>query len=135
MRTLRFSVASHDECLRLLATVPVGHVGLNMGGEPVVLPVNFALLDGDIVFRTVEGTKFLAAVAGNVVAFEADSYEPHGRSGWSVLVQGQPHIVTDPTEVSRVHELIAEPWAVEPIADRVIRISSAKVSGRRFERS
>ena len=78
-----------EECLALLATVPVGRVGVTMNALPVVLPVNFAVLDGDIVFRTVEGTRFHAAAAGTVVAFEVDSYDPDGASGWSVVGSGR----------------------------------------------
>lgn len=81
-------VLSRDGCLALLATVPVGRVGLSIDALPVVLPVNFALLDGDVVFRTVNGTKCHAAAAGAVLAFEADSYEPDGTKGWGVVVPG-----------------------------------------------
>jgi nitroimidazol reductase NimA-like FMN-containing flavoprotein (pyridoxamine 5'-phosphate oxidase superfamily) len=83
------SVLSRDECLRLLGGVAVGRVGLSIDALPVVLPVNFALFEEDIVFRTVEGTKFHAAAAGAVVAFEADSYEPGGTSGWGVVCSGR----------------------------------------------
>ena len=79
----RLSELTRDECMSLLATAVVGRVGLSVDALPVVLPVNFAVSDQDIVFRTVEGTKFHAAAAGAVVAFEADAYEPSGRSGWS----------------------------------------------------
>ena len=65
---------------------------------PAVLQVNFALLDGEVVFRTVEGTKFHSAVAGRVLAFEADGYDTDGMSGWSVLVQGVSRVVMDRTE-------------------------------------
>ena len=121
------------ECLRLLASVSVGRVGLSVRALPAVLPVNFALLDGEVVFRTVEGTKFHAAIAGRVLAFEADGYDADGLSGWSVLVQGVSRVVTEPTELHRAKQLTVEPWAVEG-ADRIVRITSTLVSGRRFQR-
>ena len=62
MASPKLSELSPDECLRLLAGVPVGRVGLSVRAMPAVFPVNFALLDGEVVFRTVEGTKFHAAV-------------------------------------------------------------------------
>jgi uncharacterized protein len=124
-----------EECLRLLASVPVGRVGLSLQALPVVLPVNFALLDGEVVFRTVAGTKFHAAVGGTVLAFEVDGYESDGRSGWSVLVQGVSQVVTDPTELQRARQLTVDPWAVDGAADRIVRITVSVVSGRRFERS
>jgi nitroimidazol reductase NimA-like FMN-containing flavoprotein (pyridoxamine 5'-phosphate oxidase superfamily) len=124
---------SRSECLRLLASVSVGRVGLSVKALPAVLPVNFALLDGEVVFRTAEGTKFHAAVAGRVLAFEADHYDPDGLSGWSVLVQGVSRVVTEPTELQRTQQLTVEPWAVDG-ADRIVRITSTLVSGRRFQR-
>jgi len=134
MATPRLSELSHEECLRLLASVPIGRVGLSIGAIPAVLPVNFALMDGDVVFRTVEGTKFHGAARGAVLAFEIDGYEANGSSGWSVLVQGPSTVLSDPAELLRAHELTGEPWAVDGAADRTVRIASTVVTGRRFER-
>jgi uncharacterized protein len=125
---------SRDDCMSLLATVPVGRVGLSIEALPVVLPVNFVVVDGDIVFRTVYGTKFHAAAAGSVVAFEADGYETSGLGGWSVLVQGRSEVITDPAELARLSGLTIDPWAVDGSADRSVRISTTKVTGRRFYR-
>ena len=129
------SMLSREECLRLLASVSVGRIGLSVAALPVVLPVNFALLDGNVVFRTVEGTKFHAAALGAVVAFEADDYDPSGTRGWSVLIQGVSNVVTDPSELMRVRQLTLHPWAVDGSADRIVRIIASLLSGRRFERS
>jgi nitroimidazol reductase NimA-like FMN-containing flavoprotein (pyridoxamine 5'-phosphate oxidase superfamily) len=117
-----------------LASVPIGRVGLTIDAVPIVLPVNFAILDDDIVFRTVEGTKFHAASTGTVLAFEVDGYAPDGEQGWSVVVQGPSQVVSDPTEVYRIRELIADPWAVDSSADRAVRIKNTIMSGRRFDR-
>lgn len=124
-----------EECLRFLASVPVGRVGLSIHSLPVVLPVNFALLDGELVFRTVAGTTFHAAASGAVLAFEVDSYEFDGRSGWSVMVQGVSHVVTDATELQRARQLTGDPWAVDGAADLIVRVTASVVSGRRFTRS
>jgi nitroimidazol reductase NimA-like FMN-containing flavoprotein (pyridoxamine 5'-phosphate oxidase superfamily) len=126
---------SREECLHLLASAPIGRVGLSIKALPAVLPVNFALIDGDVVFRTVEGTKFHSAAAGRVLAFEADGYAPDGRSGWSVLVQGVSRVVTDDAELYRIQQLTLEPWAVDGDADQIVRITSTVVSGRRFQRT
>jgi nitroimidazol reductase NimA-like FMN-containing flavoprotein (pyridoxamine 5'-phosphate oxidase superfamily) len=125
---------SRNECLRLLATSPIGRVGLSIEALPAVLPVNFAVLDGDVVFRTAEGTKLHAATAGRVLAFEADGYATDGLSGWSVLVQGVSRLVTEPTELHRALRLTAEPWAVDA-ADQIVRITSTMISGRLFQRT
>ncbi|MGD0942757.1 MAG: pyridoxamine 5'-phosphate oxidase family protein [Acidimicrobiales bacterium] len=124
---------SRNECLRLLATSPIGRVGLSIEALPAVLPVNFAVLDGDVVFRTAEGTKLHAATVGRVLAFEADGYATDGLSGWSVLVQGVSRLVTEPTELHRALQLTVEPWAVDA-ADQIVRITSTMISGRLFQR-
>jgi nitroimidazol reductase NimA-like FMN-containing flavoprotein (pyridoxamine 5'-phosphate oxidase superfamily) len=45
-------VLSEEECRALLAQCEVGRVAITSGALPSILPVNFALLDGDIVFMT-----------------------------------------------------------------------------------
>jgi nitroimidazol reductase NimA-like FMN-containing flavoprotein (pyridoxamine 5'-phosphate oxidase superfamily) len=130
----RLEVLDREECLSLLSTVKVGRVGLSMKALPVVLPVNFAVLDGDVVFRTVSGTKFFAAVARAVLAFEADRYDPTGACGWSVLVQGASRVVEDPLDVSRLSTSTIDPWAVDGHADRFVRLEMDVISGRRFTR-
>jgi nitroimidazol reductase NimA-like FMN-containing flavoprotein (pyridoxamine 5'-phosphate oxidase superfamily) len=99
-----------------------------------VLPVNFVLVDGDVMFRTVAGTKFHAAAGGAAVAFEADGWDHSGQDGWSVLVQGTATVVTNPAQLADVRFTNLDPWAVDGSADRVVRIQTVRVSGRRFHR-
>ena len=75
-------ILPYDECLRLLATVPVGRVSFFADGEIVVLPVNHVLDGHDPVFRTAWGSKLSVAGGQDVVAFEADAYDERTRSGW-----------------------------------------------------
>ncbi len=83
------------DCLRLLASATIGRVGISIGALPVVLPVNFRLVDDRIVFCTGIGTKLDAATANSVVAFEVDDFEPVSHTGWSVVVTGIAHEVVD----------------------------------------
>jgi nitroimidazol reductase NimA-like FMN-containing flavoprotein (pyridoxamine 5'-phosphate oxidase superfamily) len=122
---------SRDECLRLLATAPVGRVALSMGALPVVLPVNFVLDGESVVFRTGEGTKHEAAVSNTVVAFEVDQIDPLYHSGWSVLVTGVANVVTAPTEVTRLAALPLRPWA-DGQRGYYVRISGDRITGRRL---
>ena len=50
-------VLAREECFRLLATLKVGRVALSVGGLPVVVPVNFLVVDEAMVFRTGVGSK------------------------------------------------------------------------------
>ena len=63
-----------DECLQLLASVPVGRVGFVADGEVVVLPVNHVVDGQDVIFRTAYGSKVAAAGGQDRTAFEADHY-------------------------------------------------------------
>ena len=116
-----------DECLRLLATEPVGRVAVaRPDGSVLVVPVNFAV-DGDtIVFRTGIGTK-LALLRGRRAAFEVDHVDAAHRTGWSVLVQGTAYEATH-WEVDHVH---VHPW-VRGKRPQHVRIVAEEVSGRRL---
>jgi uncharacterized protein len=124
-----------DECMVLVATVPLGRVGLSMQALPVVLPVNFVVVGNGIVFPSVHGTRLLNAASGAIVAFEADAYEPSGRCGWSVLIQGPASVITDSEEVARVSDTQIRRWAADGRHDRFVRIDATFVTGRRFVRS
>src|ERR1700751_350953 len=81
-----------------------------------VLPVNYALQDGAVVFRTAtngpldEDLRTGITDADYKVAFEIDSIDLATRQGWSVLIQGPAHHVTG-TEEDAVREAGVEPWA------------------------
>ena len=98
-------ILPYDECLRLLGTVPVGRVSFFADGEIVVLPVTHVMDDKDPVFRTARGSKLSAAEGQDVVAFEADAYDEHTQSGWSVLVNGRAHAIYEDQEIRRLSRL------------------------------
>ena len=124
-------VLSREECLRLLAQSRVGRVVVTDRALPAAFPVNFALLDEDVVFMTTTGSKLEAAEGEEVMAFEADDIDPVLHSGWSVLVQGLASVISDPAELEEARALRLEPWA--PAADfQFVRIRSELVSGRRL---
>src|SRR4051812_7997034 len=124
-------ILSSEECLRLLGQAHVGRIALSIGALPVVLPVNFALLDTDIVLRSGPGTKLDAALRDSVVAFEVDSFQPFDHTGWSVMVQGIASEITDPPTLARAEALPLRPWAGDCM-NRFIRIDTQQISGRRL---
>ncbi|WP_308211793.1 pyridoxamine 5'-phosphate oxidase family protein [Actinoallomurus soli] len=69
-------VLGRQECLALLGAVPIGRIVFTDRALPAVWPVNFALSGGDVVIRTMAGSKPAAAARGAVVAFEADEFDP-----------------------------------------------------------
>lgn len=129
-------ILSQEDCLALLAHVPVGRVGVTMNALPVILPVNFAIATppGDdqpaVVVRTSPGTKLSAALDQSVVALEADSFDPVTHSGWSVLVQGTSRVLRDEADVAWAASLPLRPWADTDDANWFILLSMDVVRGR-----
>jgi hypothetical protein len=126
-----------ETCLQLLATSPVGRIGISINALPAVLPVNFLVTRsaGDeeslIVLRVGPGAKLTAALSGTVVAFEADGYDPVNHQGWSVLVQGNSRVIDDPAALAWAADLPLQPWAVAD-AQCFVTITVVCISGRRF---
>jgi uncharacterized protein len=121
---------SRDECLTLMASVPVGRIIYTRRALPAVELVNFALDHGDIVIRTDRSGK-LAAACGAVVAFEADQLDLEARSGWSVTAIGPSSEATDLEELTRLRTIGLRPWAMGA-RDHFIRISPVMLNGRRL---
>ena len=128
MSNYGLEVLDRQECEALLRTQRVGRVGLS---TPLVLPVQFTLFEGDVVFRTAPGEKLIAAVLGRTVAFEVDDFDASAETGWSVIVTGAAEEIVDRIELARVRELDLHPWAGE-LRDRFVRIRTEELSGRRI---
>ena len=120
---------SRDECLTLMASVPVGRIIYTRRALPAVELVNFALDHGDIVIRTDSGGKLAAAARGAVVAFETDQVDLAGQSGWSVTAIGPSTEVTDPDELARLRTMGLTSWAPGK-RDHFIRISPVMLNGQ-----
>jgi nitroimidazol reductase NimA-like FMN-containing flavoprotein (pyridoxamine 5'-phosphate oxidase superfamily) len=130
MTSYGLDVLDRDTCDALLGSQRVGRVAV-CDEQPVVLPVAFALLDGDVVFRTAPGEKLIAATLHRTVAFEVDAFDVDAGTGWSVDVIGPAEEVVHPRELERARALDIPAWAGE-VRDRFIRIRATQVTGRRL---
>lgn len=134
----RLRELGREECLRLIEPGGIGRVAWSGQGGPVVLPVNYKMHDGTIVFRTQRGgliDEELSTCAADLdlkVGFEVDRIDEARREGWSVLVQGPAHRVTAPEEVAAVAASGLETWA-GGTRDRYLRITPQQVTGRRIQ--
>jgi nitroimidazol reductase NimA-like FMN-containing flavoprotein (pyridoxamine 5'-phosphate oxidase superfamily) len=125
-----------NECLELIEPGGIGRIAYTSRFGPVVLPVNYAVRDGAIVFRTAEhgplDEDLRTGIAGAdyKVAFEIDQIDPAAREGWSVLVQGPAHHLSG-AEQDAVRSAGVEPWAP---GDRelFVRIIPSRITGRRI---
>ncbi|MFG2788191.1 pyridoxamine 5'-phosphate oxidase family protein [Streptomyces sp. NPDC048419] len=125
-----FRELDRQECLRLLAMVPVGRIVHTRHALPAVLPVNFGLdRDGAVVLRTSASSELARAVDGVVVAFEADEVDAATQSGWSVVVTGAAGVVTDAGEHERLLRTGPRSWMPSPW-EVFVRIEPELVTGR-----
>ncbi|GAA1615508.1 pyridoxamine 5'-phosphate oxidase family protein [Kribbella sancticallisti] len=124
-------VLADSECLRLIASVPVGRLVFTRGGLPAVRLVNFFVDENTLVFATADGEKYRAAERGDVVAFEVDDFDPERHLGWTVTALGHLSVV-DPDEARAARRTLPlRPWA--PAADRyLIRLGIESLEGRRL---
>ncbi|MFI0901066.1 helix-turn-helix domain-containing protein [Streptomyces sp. NPDC020983] len=127
----RLSALDPAECRELLSGHGIGRIAVTTDDGPAVLPVNYAVVDGAVVFRT-ERTAAPAQAVGRQVAFEVDRADEALSEGWSVLVVGRASAVTDPDAVRALGTQIrSSPWAG---GERLlwVRIEPERITGRRI---
>ncbi|KUJ66843.1 XRE family transcriptional regulator [Streptomyces albus subsp. albus] len=120
-----------QECRACLSSHGVGRVAVTVPGHPAILPVNYEVAYGGICFRTAPDAA-PAAAAGTDVAFEVDHVDDAMSQGWSVLVSGPAHLVTDPDMARDLSERAhSSPWPGGR-REQWIRIAADRVTGRRI---
>ena len=125
------------ECLRLISPGGIGRIAYNSRFGPAVLPVNYKVHDGSILFRTAEhgplDEDLRTGITGAEyqVAFEIDHIDADARQGWSVLLQGPAHHVQPGAERNSALTAGVEPW---PAGERelFVRITPSHITGRRI---
>ncbi|MEU8591224.1 pyridoxamine 5'-phosphate oxidase family protein [Streptomyces sp. NPDC048664] len=126
-----FAELTTRECHDLLSTHGVGRLAVQTSHGPAIIPLNYAVVGGSVVFRTAPDT-VPSQAAGSQVAFEVDRIDAAYSQGWSVLVRGSARTVTDRDEVRRLQEeAYSTPWAGGQ-RDLWIRIDPESITGRRI---
>lgn len=118
-------VIDSDGCLLLLRGRQVGRLGIVVAGEPIILPVNYTVLDGTIVFRSAPGSK-LDMGPRAPACFEVDEFDESMSTGWSVLVAGR----LEEIDAGEVGDADVTPWAPGE-RDHWMRLVPRRVTGRR----
>ncbi|MEV1249402.1 pyridoxamine 5'-phosphate oxidase family protein [Nonomuraea sp. NPDC049750] len=125
-----------EECLRLVAPGGIGRVAFNGSHGLTVLPVNYKLHDGAIVFRTARGGPMDQDLRTGLegvdikIAFQVDRIDEAQRAGWSVLIQGPAHHVPEDEAIKVAHADVT-PWAGGE-RHLYIRIVPHQITGRRI---
>lgn len=124
---------SATECFDLLEPGGLGRVGFTTADGVMMLPVNFAMCGKTIIFRTAPDSLLALHTYGRL-SFEADHVDEALGEGWSVMVLGHAHPVTDEREVERLEGATRiQPWA-PGARDVYVRIAPTRISGRSIQR-
>ena len=95
---------------------------------PLVLPVNFVVHEGNVLFRTSPHNVIAAHLDGKPAAFEVDDVDDFTQSGWSVLVQGRAEFLESVDELPPGTKPVA--WA-EGTRSLFVSVRARSVTGRR----
>ncbi|MGW9079878.1 helix-turn-helix domain-containing protein [Streptomyces kronopolitis] len=122
---------SPAECRERLSTHGVGRVAVTVDDAPAVFPVNYTVADELIAYRTAPEAG-PAAAAGHEVALEVDHIDDAFSQGWSVLVVGYAHVVTNAHETRRLEEHAhTAPWVGDGRHQWIV-IHPTRITGRRI---
>jgi nitroimidazol reductase NimA-like FMN-containing flavoprotein (pyridoxamine 5'-phosphate oxidase superfamily) len=123
-------VLSLEDCLALLRGHSVGRVAVMVNEFPIVLPVNYKLVEDSgpvwVVLRTRPGN--VIDRASMPVAFEIDRIDSTEHEGWSVLVRGTLHHV-DPDTGDLRERFDPQPW-LDDERDAWLIIEPFSITGR-----
>lgn len=121
-----------EDCLGLLRQNQVGRIAVIVNGWPIVLPVNYRLVETLgltwIALRTRPGN--VIDQASMNVAFEIDGIDSVHQQGWSVLARGTLHHV-DPDAADFRERFDSEPWLTAE-CDAWLIVQPFSIEGRQL---
>jgi Pyridoxamine 5'-phosphate oxidase len=129
-----------SECLRLIGSGGVGRIAYTGRFGLVVLPVNYKMHEGAVVFRTAVGGPLDEDLRTGItgadyqVAFEIDEIDVAAQEGWSVLVQGPAHHVESEADRQVLVNMGVNPW-IGGEREMFVRITPSHITGRRIRHS
>lgn len=122
----------YSTCEALLRAGVVGRVAFTTPTGPLVLPVNYSVVDSTIILRTAPEGGLATYGLDAVVAFETDHFDHAYHRGWSVVARGTAETVSDPGARERIRAV----WEPRPWAggqrDLYVRIRWTELTGRRL---
>jgi uncharacterized protein len=100
-------------CQRLIRTVGMGRIASTDRALPKIVPVHCTVRGNEIIIGTIQAHKSIRIRHGDVVAFQADTYDAATFEGWSVSVIERCRAITDRVEMHELDALGFTPWTVE----------------------
>jgi nitroimidazol reductase NimA-like FMN-containing flavoprotein (pyridoxamine 5'-phosphate oxidase superfamily) len=117
------------ECWDLMAGVTLGRLVTSVDGQPEIFPVNYAVQNRTVLFRTAEGTKLVSTAINNRVLFEVDDHNV--AEGWSVIVKGRARSLRTNEQIEEAERAQLLPWTSTE-KTHYVRVIPEMVTGRRF---
>jgi uncharacterized protein len=110
-----FRVEDLDQaiCQRLIRTVGMGRIASTDRALPKIVPVHSTVRGNEIIIGTIRAHNSIRVRHGDVVTFEADTYDAATFEGWSVSVIGRCRAITDRVEIDELDALGFTPWTVD----------------------
>lgn len=103
---------STEKCLELLSGGVVGRVALCAPSGPHIVPVNYAVIDDAIIFRTTPYSVLGTLGWSSRLAFEVDHLDYERQRGWSVVAVGPGQLVEDARDLASIRSFWdPRPWA------------------------
>jgi len=119
-------------CWDLLRASSVGRLAFCLAdGTPDVLPLNYVVAHGAVVFRTSFGGKLEALRGFPHVAFEVDGDDLKSGVAWSVVLKGVAEDIQGMTELLDTASLRVFPWQGGS-KNFFVKITPGVLTGRRF---
>lgn len=122
------TVLEEQQCWDFLRSEEIGRLAFRLADEVHIVPVNYAVDGGTLLFRTAPGDKLLSVAIGGKVAFEVDRIGADRAE--SVVVRGTARIL-DEDEAHRAELVPLRPW-VGTYKYNVVEIAPESVTGRSF---
>lgn len=123
---------SYAKCRELLGGGVLGRVALCTPDHPVVLPVNYSVVNESIVFRTSPYSVIAGHDWSRRIAFEVDHFDYEDHKGWSVLAVGRGSRVEEPDEIAAIRRSAdPRPWAAGA-RELYVRLRWDELTGRRL---
>lgn len=121
-----------DECIELVTAGVVGRAAICTPTGPHVAPVNYAVHEGSIVFRTAPYSVLGSHAWAGDIAFEVDDFDAANQTGWSVVAVGPGEMLTDIDDLEEIrwaHD--PKPWA-DGARPLYVRLRWRELTGRRI---
>ncbi len=117
------------DCWGLLEQAEIARIGWSGPDGVAIVPVNYAVGDGALWFRTQPFGALARQCAGGEVVVEVDHVAPETHSAWSVIIHGSAERVPVEEVPDDLMEMAV--WAPGP-RSLFVRVTPREVTGRRL---